>query len=199
MLCYCLNNGELHRLPTALGAGSVVERTMDMRYSGIALTRCASALLPSAPLTIAAHPATACELGQHVSRPLTRIAWLVRARLQMADGTRGHVGGVGAAQRCPVPARAQLARSDCHGKRCAPARVQLDSKLVLAHPMHVSLRRRRLAKEIPLHSLRPQRQRHHGGLRACRPPAVARFAAALPVPRGGWITHAHGHARLSPR
>lgn len=131
--------------------------------------------------------------------PLTRIAWLVRARLQVADGTRGHVGGVGAAQRCPVPARAQLARSDCHGKRCAPARVQLDSKLVLAHPMNVSLRRRRLAKEIPLHSLRPQRQRHHGGLRACRPPAVARFAAALPVPRGGWITRAHGHARLCPR
>ena len=106
-------------------------------------------MLPSAPRTIAARPATACELGQHVSRALTRIAWLVRARLQMADGTRGHVGSVGAAQRCPVPARAQLARSDCHGKRCAPARVQLDSKLVLAHPMNVSLRRRRLAKEIP--------------------------------------------------
>ena len=42
LLCYALNNGELHRLPTALGAGSVVERTLAMRYSGVALARCAS-------------------------------------------------------------------------------------------------------------------------------------------------------------
>lgn len=40
LLCYCLNTGELHRLPIALGAGSIVKQTLDRRYSGISLTRC---------------------------------------------------------------------------------------------------------------------------------------------------------------
>ena len=128
--------------------------------------------------------------------PLTRIAWLVRARLQVADGTRGHVGGVGAAQRCPVPARAQLARSDCHGKCRAPARVQLDSKLVLAHPMHVSLRRRRLAKEIPPPP---------SPAASATPRRLARMSASGGGPlrssvagTQGWMDHAHAraHARL---
>jgi hypothetical protein len=45
LLCYCLNTGELHMLPIALGAGAVVQRTLERRYSGISLIRCVHSTL----------------------------------------------------------------------------------------------------------------------------------------------------------
>ena len=39
MLCYALNNGELHNLPVALAAGSVVGATLQLRYDEVAVVR----------------------------------------------------------------------------------------------------------------------------------------------------------------
>ena len=39
MLCYALNNGELHNLPVVLTAGSVVGATLQLRYDEVAVVR----------------------------------------------------------------------------------------------------------------------------------------------------------------
>jgi len=39
VLCYALNNGELHNLPVALAAGSVVGATLQLRYDEVAVVR----------------------------------------------------------------------------------------------------------------------------------------------------------------